>query len=49
MPVLLTEEAQFETWLTGSPKEAFALVQSLPPERVRIVQTGFDMKDNLAA
>jgi putative SOS response-associated peptidase YedK len=24
-PVLLTEQAQFSTWLTGSPQEAFAL------------------------
>jgi hypothetical protein len=28
MPVLLSEEADFETWLSGSPAAAFALARS---------------------
>ena len=31
MPVLLSEEADFETWLSGSPAEAFALARSFDP------------------
>ncbi|MDX2154934.1 MAG: SOS response-associated peptidase family protein [Hyphomicrobiaceae bacterium] len=45
MPVLLTGEAAFETWLTGSPREAFALAREHPPEAMRIVQEGFDKRD----
>jgi putative SOS response-associated peptidase YedK len=40
MPVLLTREEEFETWLRGSAKEAFALARAYPPERMRIVQGG---------
>jgi putative SOS response-associated peptidase YedK len=29
MPVLLTREEPFETWLRGSPDEAFALKEKL--------------------
>jgi putative SOS response-associated peptidase YedK len=47
MPVLLTEEAQFDTWLTGSSKDAFRLVESFAPERMRIVQSGFKKEDLL--
>ena len=49
MPVLLTEEQEFETWLSGSPTEAFGLVRSFDPDRMRIVQEGFDKEDLLAA
>ena len=49
MPVLLTEEADFETWLLGSPAEAFTLARSFDPARMRIVQSGFEKKDLLAA
>ena len=49
MPVLLTQEAQFETWLTGSTKEAFGLVNSFAPERMHIVQSGFKKEDLLEA
>jgi putative SOS response-associated peptidase YedK len=49
LPVLLTEEQEFETWLSGSPAEAFGLVRSFDPDRMRIVQEGFDKEDLLAA
>jgi putative SOS response-associated peptidase YedK len=42
MPVLLTREEEFETWLRGSPDEAFALAREYPAERMRIVQEGLD-------
>jgi putative SOS response-associated peptidase YedK len=41
-PVLLTDEAQFAAWLTGTPEEAFALLQVSDPEQMHIVQSGFD-------
>jgi putative SOS response-associated peptidase YedK len=44
-PVLLTEEDQFATWLTGPPDEAFSLVKTSDPERMQIVQSGFEKKD----
>jgi putative SOS response-associated peptidase YedK len=31
MPVLLSEEEEFETWLSGSPAEALALARSFDP------------------
>lgn len=49
MPVLLSEEVDFETWLSGSPAEAFALARSFDPGAMRIVQSGFEKKDLLAA
>jgi putative SOS response-associated peptidase YedK len=49
MPVLLSEEADFETWLSGSPAAAFALARSFDPAAMRIVQSGFEKKDLLAA
>ena len=49
MPVLLTKESELETWLSGSPAEAFGLVRSFDPDRMRIVQEGFDKEDLLAA
>ncbi len=45
MPVLLTEEKEFETWLSGTPDEAFGLIRSYPPEKMRIVQSGLEKKD----
>ena len=39
MPVL-SEEADFETWLSISPAEAFALARSYDPAAMRIVQSG---------
>jgi putative SOS response-associated peptidase YedK len=48
-PVLLTEEEQFSTWLTGTPKEALGLMRTSDPHSMRIVQSGFDKEDLLAA
>lgn len=42
MPVLLSGEDQFETWLSGSSAEAFNLATSFDPARMRIVQSGTD-------
>jgi putative SOS response-associated peptidase YedK len=49
MPVLLTREEEFDTWLRGSPDEAFALSREYPAEQMRIVQEGFDKEDLLKA
>jgi putative SOS response-associated peptidase YedK len=45
-PVLLTEEAQFATWLTGT-EQAMGLITTSDPDRMRIVQSGFEKKDLL--
>jgi putative SOS response-associated peptidase YedK len=45
MPVLLTREEEFDTWLRGSTKEAFALAREYPPDRMRIVHEGFGKED----
>jgi putative SOS response-associated peptidase YedK len=47
MPVLLTREEEFESWLAGSPDETFALAREYAPEEMRIVQEGFDKEDLL--
>jgi len=47
MPVLLTEERDFETWLMGTTEEAFALARSFEPSAMRIVQSGKDKEDLL--
>ena len=47
MPVLLTNTVEFETWLTGSADDAFALARKYPSQQMRIVQQGFDTKDLL--
>jgi putative SOS response-associated peptidase YedK len=44
-PVLLTEEDQFATWLTGPAEEALSLIKTSDPERMQIVQSGFEKKD----
>ncbi len=49
MPVLLTHQNQFETWLHGSRDEALGLAQEYPAEMMRIVQEGLEKKDLLAA
>ena len=49
MPVLLSGEEQFEDWLKGTTKEAFALVRSFPADAMHIAQSGFEKKDLLAA
>ena len=48
-PVLLTEEEQLATWLTGTPEEAFGLIKTSDPERMQIVQPGFEKKDQQQA
>lgn len=49
MPVLLSEPDKFDTWLTGSVEEAFALTQPYPADRMRVVQEGSERKDLLNA
>jgi putative SOS response-associated peptidase YedK len=49
MPVLLTGDEQFETWLHGSPAEAFGLARRYPADAMRIVQAGLEKEDLLAA
>ena len=49
MPVLLSGEDQYETWLSGTPAEAFALAKSYDPALMRVVQSGKTKEDLLAA
>jgi putative SOS response-associated peptidase YedK len=49
MPVLLTRDEEFETWLRGSTDEALSLARQYPPEHMRIVQEGFGKQDRLEA
>jgi putative SOS response-associated peptidase YedK len=49
MPVLLSSEDEFETWLSGTPAKAFGLVKSFDPALMRIVQSGKMNADLLAA
>ena len=44
-PVLLIEEEQLATWLTGTPDEAFSLIKTSDPDRMEIVQSGLEKKD----
>jgi putative SOS response-associated peptidase YedK len=48
MPVLLTREEQFETWLNGSTDEALALACEYPPDQMQIVQEGFFKEDRVS-
>jgi hypothetical protein len=48
-PVLLTDLADFETWLSGSTEDAFALARSYAADQMRIVQSGSERNDLLAA
>ena len=48
MPVLLTHEEEFETWLRGSSDEALALAKEYPAHQMQMVQEGFDKEDLLA-
>ena len=45
LPVLLASDADFDTWLGGTPKEAYGLVRSYESYKMRIVQSGFEKKD----
>lgn len=49
MPVLLTTDEGFATWLHGSAEEALALARPYPAAGMRIVQSGADRKDLLSA
>jgi putative SOS response-associated peptidase YedK len=49
MPVLLSDPADFETWLSGSTDEAFKLARSYAADRMRIVHSGSERKDLLEA
>ena len=49
MPVLLSDPADFETWLSGSTEEAFKLAHNYAADQMRIVQSGSERKDLLAA
>ena len=49
MPVILTCEDEFATWLRGSADEALALARQYPPQRMQIVQEGFYKEDRVAA
>jgi len=48
MPVLLRSEDEFETWLSGSPQEAFSLIRSVEADAMRIVRSGTDREDMVA-
>ena len=48
MPVLLDRPEQFETWLHGTPAEAFALAREYAPEDMHIVREGFEKQDAVA-
>ena len=43
--MLLTTEEECSTWLTGTPEEAFGVIKTSDPERMHIVQSGFDKED----
>ena len=47
MPVLISDPADFETWLSGSTEDAFRLARSYAAEQMRIVQSGGDREDRL--
>jgi len=49
MPVLITDPADFDTWLSAPPPEAFKLARSYAAEQMRIVQSGAEREDRLAA
>jgi putative SOS response-associated peptidase YedK len=47
MPVLLSNENDFETWLTGTPGQAYGLVRTYPADAMHIVQSGREKLDLL--
>jgi len=49
MPVLLTREEEFETWLRAPVDEALALARQYPHQGMRIVQQGSGKEDLVAA
>ena len=49
MPVLITDAADFETWLSAPAADALKLARSYAAEQMRIVQSGADREDLVAA
>jgi putative SOS response-associated peptidase YedK len=47
MPVLLSTDAEFRYWISGTPDEAFTLIREYPPDRMCMVQSGFEKRDLL--
>lgn len=47
MPVLMSDPADFDTWLSGSTEDAFGLARSYAAEQMRIVQFGAEREDLL--
>lgn len=45
MPVLLASDEACETWLDGTPDEAFALAHPFPADAMTIVREGFEKRD----
>src|ERR1700704_1180054 len=44
-PVLLTTEEECAIWLTGSTEKAVGVIKTSDPDRMHIVQSGFDKED----
>lgn len=49
MPVLMSNNEQIETWLKGSTLEAMKLARAFPSDAMKIVQSGSEKQDLLAA
>ena len=49
MPVLLTREEEFDTWLRAPVDVALALAGEYPSEQMRIVQEGSFKEDRVAS
>jgi putative SOS response-associated peptidase YedK len=49
MPVLLSGDDKSDTWLSRTAAESFALARNFDPAKVRVVQSGLEKKDLLAA
>lgn len=49
MPVLLSEQADFDAWLSAPPDQAYRLVRTYDAERMRIVQSGTEKSDLITA
>jgi len=44
-PALLLSEPEAQIWLMGTPEQAFGLIKTTDPDRLTIVQSGFDKED----
>ncbi|MEZ5774164.1 MAG: SOS response-associated peptidase family protein [Hyphomicrobiaceae bacterium] len=49
MPVILADERAFDTWLEGTPEEAFSLVAPFDAQQMRIVREGRAKEDDPSA